>query len=193
MGPHAHNIFRRGKIERKSKNQRSQQQRAQHHETRSRAMTMKSNNQKRGGKRPGAGRPRGSVGPDEARNGSSGRRPNAAEADWEAVGRAYFTGTDTIEDICSSFGLTYGDLLAHAAGRHWIRPSPKPHPDDIGELASALALAMFSVDGVSNRARCFVAAMVKLEATVADIADVLRVSKSSLQADFARELDGVRG
>src|SRR2546429_9274453 len=100
----------------------------------------KSNNQKRGGKRPGAGRPRGSVGPDEAR-----------KIDWDAIGRAYFTGSQKLDDICAEFGVTYGDLLAYGAQNHWLQRRPTiSHPDDVGDLASALAEAMFSVDGVAN-------------------------------------------
>jgi hypothetical protein len=150
-------------------------------------MATKSNNQKRGGKRPGAGRPRGSVGSDEARIGSS------RQIDWDAIGRTYFTGTCSVEDVCASFGVSYGDLLAYATDHGWIHRPPKPHPGDLGELASALALTMFSVDGVANRARRFVAAMVILGAPPSDIAEVLHISKPALQAEFSKELAGARG
>jgi hypothetical protein len=130
------------------------------------------------------------VGRGGVRKGA-GRQPNAAKIDWDAVGRAYFSGAATVDNICASFGLGYGDLLAYAASRKWCRPSPKAHPDDIGELSSALAFAMFSVKP-ANRIRCFVAAMAKLETDMSEIADVLQVSKSELRADFAKELADVR-
>jgi hypothetical protein len=130
------------------------------------------------------------VGRGGVRRGA-GRRPDVAKVDWDAVGRAYFSGTATVDDICASFGLGYGDLLAYAANRKWCRPSPKPHPDDIGELGSALAFAMFSVK-TANRIRCFVAAMAKLETNVSEIADVLQVSTSALRAEFPKELADVR-
>jgi hypothetical protein len=130
------------------------------------------------------------VGRGGARKGA-GRRPDVAGVDWDAVARAYFTGSQTLDDICTEFGVSYGDLLAYGANNHWLQRRPTiSRPDDVGDLASALAGAMFSIDGAGNRARCFVAAMVKLEATVSDIADVLRVSQSSLRADFAKELAG---
>jgi hypothetical protein len=118
----------------------------------------------------------------------SGRRPAAAKVDWEALGRAYFSGKDTIEDICASFGVGYGDLLSYATSRSWVRPSPPPHPSDLGELGSALALAMFSVDGVTNRARRFVAAMAILDAYPPDIAEALHISEEALKAEFKKEL-----
>jgi hypothetical protein len=128
------------------------------------------------------------VGRGGARKGS-GRQPNAAKVDWEAVGRAYFSGTKTVDDICAQFGVKYGDLLAYAASRKWCRPSPRRHPDDIGELGSALAFTMFSVSP-ANRTRCFVAAMAKLGAETSEIADVLQASELDLRAEFAKELRG---
>jgi hypothetical protein len=112
--------------------------------------------------------------------------------DWEALGRAYFSGKDTIEDICASFGVGYGDLLSYAVSNHWVRPSSKRHPEDPGDLGSALALEMYSIDGVTNRARRFVAAMVKLGAHESDIAAPLNISKEALQAEFSKELAGSR-
>jgi hypothetical protein len=120
----------------------------------------------------------------------SGRRPAIAKVDWEALGRAYFSGKDTIENVCRSFGVTYGELLAYAVGHHWVlHPSPSRHPDDPGDLGSALAIEMYSVD-VNNRARRFVAAMVKLGADEADIADPLNIPVETLRRQFARELHG---
>jgi hypothetical protein len=47
---------------------------------------------------------------------------------------------------------------------------------------------MIGVDGVGKRAKCFVAAMVKLEARIVDIAEALEVSEAALRAEFGREL-----
>ena len=127
------------------------------------------------------------IGRGGARKGA-GRKPSAAKVDWNEVGRAYFSGSKSVGEICESFGVDFGDLLAYGAANHWVRPSTKPHPDEIGDMGSALALQMFSIDGVNKRARCFVAAMVRLEARPQDIAEVLGVSEDSLRAEFPREL-----
>jgi hypothetical protein len=120
----------------------------------------------------------------------AGRRPRVATIDWNAVGRAYFTGTESLDGILASFGLSHGDLLAHAAQNHWLMRRPtKPHPDDVGDLASALAMEMFSVEGVANRAPRFVAAMVALGAREIDIAEALGIGLPALKAEFSRELN----
>ena len=120
----------------------------------------------------------------------SGRRPAAAKVDWEALGRAYFSGKDTVEDICASFGVGYGDLLSYAVNNHWVHPSSKRHPEDPGDLGSALALEMYSVD-VNNRGPRFVAAMVMLGAREVDIAEPLNIPVEQLRAQFAKELRGL--
>jgi hypothetical protein len=126
----------------------------------------------RGGVRPGAG-----------------RRPRVSTVDWDAVGRAYYTGTETIEAICNKFDVGYGDLLAHAAANHWMLRRPtRSHPDDLGGLASALAVAMWSVDHTPDRSRRFVAAMVALNEDVIDIAEALNIAVEVLQRDFKKEL-----
>jgi hypothetical protein len=128
------------------------------------------------------------VGRGGVRKGA-GRRPDVAKVDWDAVGRAYFTGTQTLNEICASFGVSHGDLLAYGANNHWLQHRPtKSHPDDVGDLASALAHEMFSVEGVANRAPRFVAAMVALGAREADIAEVLRIGVQSLRDEFAKQL-----
>ena len=82
----------------------------------------------RGGVRAGAGRP-----------------PKAV--DWDAVGRAYYTGTESLDHVCAAHGVNYGDLLAYGANNHWLQRRPtKAHPDDLGGLASALALAMWPLN-----------------------------------------------
>jgi hypothetical protein len=133
------------------------------------------------------------VGRGGIRSGA-GRRPDVAKVDWDAIGRAYFTGTQTLDDICASFGVSYGDLLAYGASNHWLQHRPtKSHPDDVGDLASALANEMFSVVDVANRAPRFVAAMVALGARETDIAEVLRVGVPALRTEFAKQLSGSRG
>ena len=90
--------------------------------------------------------------------------------------------------------MSYGDLLAYGAQNHWLQRRPTiSHPDDVGDLASALAHEMFSVEGVANRAPRFVAAMVSLGARESDIADALRIGLPRLRTEFAKELAGVRG
>ena len=126
----------------------------------------------RGGVRPGAG-----------------RRPRVSTVDWDAVGCAYYTGTETIEAICDKFGIGYGDLLAHGASSHWMLRRPtRSHPDDLGDLAGALAKEIYALDnGTANRQR-FVAAMVALNARECDIAEVLGVDVPELKEQFAKQL-----
>jgi hypothetical protein len=112
--------------------------------------------------------------------------------DWDAVARDYFTGNESIDEICERHGVGHGDLLAYAASRDWTPRRPtRPHPDDLGTLASALALAMFSVRGAEHRRRCFVAAMTSLDAKVGEVAEVLGLSEANVRKEFSREL-GVR-
>jgi hypothetical protein len=130
----------------------------------------------RGGVRPGAG-----------------RRPRVSTVDWDAVGRAYYTGNETIEAICNKFGIGYGDLLAHGANSHWMlrRPS-RSHPDDLGDLAGALASEMYSADDGEVQRRRFVAAMVALNARECDIAEVLQMDLADLKKRFPKQLAGTR-
>jgi hypothetical protein len=120
----------------------------------------------------------------------AGRRPRISTVDWDAVGRAYFTGNQSLEEICGSYGVSHGDLLAYGAQNHWLARRPRSsHPDDVGDLASALALEMFSVEGVANRAPRFVAAMVALGARETDIAEVLQIGLAALKSEFSKELN----
>jgi hypothetical protein len=129
------------------------------------------------------------VGRGGSRQGA-GRRPRVATIDWDAVARAYHTGSESLDDILASFDLSHGDLLAYAASHHWLqrRPRGQQHPDDLGDLASALAHEMFSVEGVANRAPRFVAAMVALGARDIDIAEALQIGLPALKVEFSREL-----
>jgi hypothetical protein len=133
------------------------------------------------------------VGRGGVRSGA-GRRPRVSTVDWDAVGRAYYAGTETIEAICKKFGVGYGDLLAHAASSHWLLRRPTPaHPDDLGDLASALAHEMYSgEDSARKNRKRFVAAMVALGARECDIAEVLQMDMPTLKLNFAEQLAGTR-
>jgi hypothetical protein len=133
--------------------------------------TKPENKSNRGGKRPGAGRPR-----------------QARSINWNGIAARFFQTSDPIGEICAAFGIAEQDLLAHAKRHGWVRRPEKQHPEDVGRLASSLALAMISVDGVAKRAKCFVAAMVKLEAPIIEIAEALEASESAVRAEFASEL-----
>jgi hypothetical protein len=128
----------------------------------------------RGGVRPGAG-----------------RRPKAV--DWDAVGRAYYTGAETIGDILEKFEVSHGDLLAHAAASNWLLRKPtRSHPDDLGDMAAALALEIWDCDVTDVQRRRFVAAMVALNASEEDIADVLQLNMDVFKKNFAKQLAGTR-
>jgi hypothetical protein len=127
---------------------------------------------------------------------NAGRKSKAAKADWDAIARAYFASSETIEEICGKFGVGYGDLLSYAASNHWVMPRPVgQHFEDLGDMASALAWALLDErdETVTHRTRRFVGAMVKLEVSVKDIADVLRVSEKSLRGEFEKQLSVARG
>jgi hypothetical protein len=122
---------------------------------------------------------------------NSGRKSKAAKADWDAIARAYFAGSDPIEEICGKFGVGYGDLLSFAASNHWVMPRPVgQHFEDLGDMASALAWALLDKtdETVTHRSRRFVGAMLKLEVSAKDIADVLRVSEESFRSEFAKQI-----
>ena len=127
----------------------------------------------RGGSRPGAG-----------------RRPKAV--DWDAVARAYFTSEAMPETICEKFGISLGDLFVYSQSEGWLHKPSKPHPMDCGRLGSALALNMFSIDGTAKRARCFVSAMLCLEASDREIADALEIRVETLRSEFSSEISRAR-
>jgi predicted transcriptional regulator len=108
--------------------------------------------------------------------------------DWQAISDRYFKTDDSVRAIARSFGITEGAIRQHAQDRAWVRPT-KPSEQDVGRLGSQLALCMISVDGVAKRARCFVRAMVALEAPIAEIAEALEISERALRAEFSRELN----
>jgi hypothetical protein len=128
----------------------------------------------------------------------AGRKSRAVKADWDAIARVYFAGADgDLTEICRTFGVSYRDLLAYAAANHWVPPRAggRRNPEDLGDMASALAWALIDErdESIAHRTRRFVGAMVKLEVSAEHIADVLHVSEKALRAEFPKELAGVRG
>jgi hypothetical protein len=113
----------------------------------------------------------------------------ARTVDWNGISERYFKTDDSVRAIARAFGITEAAIRSHATERGWIRPT-KSSAEDVGRLGSSLALAMIGVDGVGKRAKCFVAAMVKLEARIVDIAEALEISEAALRAEFACELRG---
>jgi hypothetical protein len=109
--------------------------------------------------------------------------------DWTAISERYFKTDESLRAIARGFGITEAAIRRHATDRGWVRPT-KSSIEDVGRLASALALSMISVDGVAKRAKCFIAAMVKLGAPVSEMADALEVSEAAVRAEFANELRG---
>ena len=69
-----------------------------------------------------------------------------------------------------------------------MKPRSKPHPDAADEMASELAVRMWEIDGVTKRAKCFVAAMTVLGVSPEHIAPSLGISEKSLKAEFSKEL-----
>lgn len=119
----------------------------------------------------------------------AGRRPKALTVNWDELARTYYSGNTPLDAVCSAFGVSHADLLAYGAQRHWLaRPPRSPHPDDLGDLASALAHEMFGIEKVADRAPRFVAAMVALGARDVDIAEALQIGLAALKSEFATQL-----
>jgi hypothetical protein len=67
------------------------------------------------------------------------------------------------------------------------------HPDDLGDLAGALALEMYSgEDSARKNRKRFVAAMLALGARECDIAEILQMDMPDLKLNFAEQLAGPR-
>jgi hypothetical protein len=116
------------------------------------------------------------------------RKPRSIN--WAGISDSYFKTDHSLRSIAREFGVTEAAIRKHATQHGWVRPDKVAGAEDIGRLASSLALAMISIDGVSNRAKRFVAAMVKLDARPVDIADGLEISEDALRAEFANEMRG---
>lgn len=131
------------------------------------------------------------VGRGGPRDGA-GRRPKVATVDWDDLARAYYTGNESLDDILAKFGVKYADLLAYVANNNWLQRRPtKRHPDDLGSLASALAMEIF-YSPIEERPRRFVAAMVALGARLEDIGEALQIQTPELKERFKKELAGAR-
>jgi hypothetical protein len=105
--------------------------------------------------------------------------------DWAAIARDYFAAAKSIRAIARDRGgVTEAAIRKHAKRHKWIRPDPSS-PQPLESLFRALSAQLASRDGVTERSRCFVAAMVALRAPRADIAAALAISERALVAEFA--------
>jgi hypothetical protein len=59
--------------------------------------------------------------------------------DWDRLARAYFAGSESIDDICEAHGVSFGHLLAYAASRHWARRPHKPREMKVANAAAMQA------------------------------------------------------
>ena len=63
--------------------------------------------------------------PCEDKEPGAGRRPQASTTDWDALARRYYTGSESLDEICLAFGVTHGIfpiVVTVVAGVQNIKP-----------------------------------------------------------------------
>jgi hypothetical protein len=110
-------------------------------------------------------------------------------ADWAAISVEFHRPDVSIRAIARPHGISDAAIRKHAKRHRWRRPGV-PHDPGVGHLAKVLADSLASIDGVFERSRLFVAAMVALKVDRADIAAALAISETALQSEFGCELRG---
>jgi hypothetical protein len=114
------------------------------------------------------------------------RRP-----DWPAIAVQYFDGLTSIRAIAAAHGnVTEAGIRRHAAAHGWgPRRSTMSASSAVSTLAHALGVRLALIDGVGDRARVFVRAMIALRASHQEITTALQISEAALVAEFAAEIE----
>jgi hypothetical protein len=117
------------------------------------------------------------------------RRP-----DWPAIAVQYFDGLTSIRAIATAHGnVTEAGIRRHAAAHGWgARRSTTSASSAVSTLVHALGVRLAMTDGVGDRARGFVRAMIALRASHQEIASALQISEAALVAEFASEIEGAQ-
>ena len=110
-------------------------------------------------------------------------------ADWASISVEFHRPNVSIRAIARAHGISEAAIRKHAKRHRWRRPGA-PHDPGVGHLAKILADSLAAIDGVLERSRLFVAAMVALKVDPADIAAAFAISETALQSEFGRELRG---
>jgi len=109
--------------------------------------------------------------------------------DWAAISIEFHRLGVSIRALARAHGISEAAIRKHAKRHRWRRPGA-PHDPGVGHLAKILADSLAAIDGVLERSRLFVAAMVALKVDPADIAAAFAISETALQSEFGRELRG---
>jgi hypothetical protein len=110
-------------------------------------------------------------------------------ADWATISVEFHRPNVSIRAIARAHGISEAAIRKHAKRYRWRRPGV-PHDPGVEHLAKALADSLGSIDGVFERSRLFVCAMVALRVDRSGIAAALAISEQALIGDFAKELSG---
>lgn len=109
--------------------------------------------------------------------------------DWVAISIEFHRLGVSIRALARAHGISEAAIRKHAKRYRWRRPGV-PHDPGVEHLAKALADSLGSIDGVFERSRLFVSAMVALRVDRSGIAAALAISEQALIGDFAKELSG---
>jgi hypothetical protein len=115
--------------------------------------------------------------------------------DWERIATAFYTTNRSFRSIAADAGVSHTAIAKHAKRHGWCRPSrggPRALETGVSLLARAAEAQLAKIDGVQERSRRFIAAMIQLGAKSGNIAEVLGVSEEALRSEFPKELAGAR-
>jgi hypothetical protein len=109
--------------------------------------------------------------------------------DWREISVAYFGSAESLRSIAKRLGVSDAAIRKHAKRHGWQRPSAVADPAarGVAPLARAMEAQLATADGVIERSRRFVAAMIQLDATPAIVADALGITERSLNIEFGGE------
>jgi DNA-directed RNA polymerase specialized sigma24 family protein len=117
---------------------------------------------------------------------------NESSIGWTEIGAAFRDPKLSIRTIARRHGVSDTAIRKHAKRHGWRRPAAASSDVSVGvvALARAIETQLTSIDGVFERSRRFVSAMVALGSPVSEIADALEVSEAAVRSEFAQELRG---
>jgi hypothetical protein len=113
------------------------------------------------------------------------------QVDWTSIATEFYDTAKSIRSIAQAVGISETAIRKHAKRHGWRRPSAIAHADERGvsRLAGALESELANVNGVIERSRRFVAAMIQLGAEPSKIAAALSISDRALFAEFGGEIE----
>ena len=112
--------------------------------------------------------------------------------DWHQIATAFYTTSRSFRSIAADAGVSHTAIAKHARRHGWRRPSHDgmmTNNASVSLLARAVEVQLATIDGVHERSRCFVAAMIQLGAEPSRIAAALSISEPALFAEFGGEIE----